>query len=122
MRAEPDDAQRALRRLPERARPPVPAPARAVAERVVAEDVDLDERLIVASVAGTFFPAFSEVSTEHPGIVAAGDEIGVLVQTGEKHAVTSPFTGRMMGMLAMPGERLRMYQPVAWLTVADDDV
>lgn len=88
---------------------------------VLAEDVLLDERLIVASTAGTFFPAFTEVSAEHPGIVAVGDEIGVLVQSGDKHTVTSPFTGRLMGMLAMPGERVRMYQPIAWLTTADDE-
>ena len=86
---------------------------------MVAEDVSLDERLIVAPVTGTFFPAFTEVSTAHPGIVAAGDEIGVLVQSGDKHPVVSPFTGRLMGMLAMPGERVREHQPIAWLTLAD---
>jgi biotin carboxyl carrier protein len=124
MRADHDDAQRVPRGLAGSARRPTPAPAvaprDAAAEQVCAEDLALDERLVIAPVTGTFFPAFTDVSTEHPGIVAAGDEIGVLVQTGEKHAITSPFTGRLMGMLAMPGERVRMHQPVAWLTTFDD--
>ena len=140
MRAEPSDAQRAFR-LSERAhRPPASAgrvapdrgapaadvPGDAVVandvpgDAVVAEDVWLDERLVVAPLTGTFFPAFTEVSAEQPGIVVVGDEIGVLVQSGDKYPVASPFTGRLMGMLAMPGERVREYQPIAWLTSADD--
>lgn len=86
-----------------------------------AEHVEVDERLVIAPVAGAFFPAFTDVSTERPGLVAIGDEIGVVVQTGEKHPVASAFTGRLMGMLAMPGERVRMHQPVAWVSILDDD-
>jgi hypothetical protein len=33
--------------------------------------------------------------------------------------VHSPFTGELLGLLAAPGERVRAYQPVAWLTTAD---
>jgi biotin carboxyl carrier protein len=94
--------------------------AGAVCGDVLAEDIDLPERLVISPVAGMFFPAFTEVSSEHPGMVAVGDEIGVVVQTGEKHLVTSSFTGRVMGMLAMPGERVRKHQPVAWLSILDD--
>lgn len=86
---------------------------------VHAEDVDILERVITAEVAGTFFPAFAAVSADEPGIVAAGDEIGTVVQGGEKHVVLSPFTGVLMGMLALPGERVRAHQPVAWLTTED---
>jgi biotin carboxyl carrier protein len=32
--------------------------------------------------------------------------------------VCSPFRGRLIGMLAHPGERLREGQPIAWLRVA----
>ena len=116
MRADSADSQRAPR-LPERAHQPPPSARTAVG--VVAEDVTLDERLVIAPVTGTFFPAFTEVSAEHPGVVAIGDEIGVLVQSGDKHPVISPFTGQLMGMLAMSGERVRAHQPVAWLTTAD---
>jgi biotin carboxyl carrier protein len=111
MRVETEQAHRAPRCRAESA----------PAHDVMAEDVVVDERLIVAPVAGTFFPAFTEVSAAHPGIVALGDEIGVLVQSGDKHPVTSPFTGRLMGMLAMPGERVRIHQPIAWLTTSDDE-
>lgn len=129
MRAEQADPQRAPRPS-ERVHPPLSDPEATAARRepaagpdaaaaVVAEDVRLDDRLIVAPVTGAFFPAFAEVSAEHPGVVAAGDEIGVLVQAGDKHPVVSPFTGQLMRLLAMPGERLREHQPVAWLTITD---
>jgi biotin carboxyl carrier protein len=128
MRAELADSL-CTPRLPERAHRPPATPCPPAADRgrqvdlppadvVVAEDVGLDERLVIAPVTGTFFPAFTEVSAEHPGIVAVGDEIGVLVQSGDKHPVLSPFAGQLMGMLAMPGERVREYQPVAWLSIA----
>jgi hypothetical protein len=87
---------------------------------VRADDPDLAERLIVAPCAGVFFPAFTDVSIDEPGAVAIGDEVGMLVQTGEKHLVTSPFTGALLAMLARPGERLRMHQPIAWVSVADE--
>jgi biotin carboxyl carrier protein len=87
---------------------------------VRADDIDLVERLVVAPVAGAFFPAFTDVSATSPGMVAIGDEVGVLVRSGEKHPVISPFTGELLGMLAEPGERVRMHQPVAWLTIADE--
>lgn len=101
--------------------PEAPDPtAGCLAGEVVAEDIDVAERLVIAPVAGMFFPAFTEVSADQPGMVAIGDEIGVVVQTGEKHPVTSPFTGRVMGMLALPGERVRTHQPVAWLSIRDE--
>ena len=128
MRAAHDRSQSAPR-PPERADRTPANPVATAAEgarwsgappAVVAEDVRLDDRLVIAPVTGTFFPAFTDVSAEHPGVVAVGDEIGVLVQAGDKHPVVSPFTGQLMGMLAMPGERIREHQPVAWLTIADD--
>jgi biotin carboxyl carrier protein len=119
MSADHADAQRLSRRRPGDVMGADPA-AGAVVGEVVAEDIELPERLVISPVAGMFFPAFTEVSAEHPGMVAVGDEIGVVVQTGEKHLVTSSFTGRVMGMLAMPGERVRMHQPVAWLSILDD--
>lgn len=114
-----DHADATLPRDPEDVAAPDHATGGLVGE-VVAEDIDVAERLVIAPVAGMFFPAFTEVSADQPGMVAIGDEIGVVVQTGEKHPVTSSFTGRVMGMLAMPGERVRTHQPVAWLSIRDD--
>ena len=52
-------------------------------------------------------------------MVAVGDEIGVVVQNGEKHPVHCAFTGQLMGLMAAPGQRVRADEPVAWLTTAD---
>lgn len=120
MSADHADAQGRTRRRPGCATAADPAAACVVAGEVLAEAIDVPERLVIAPVAGMFFPAFTEVSADQPGMVAAGDEIGVVVQTGEKHPVTSSFTGRVMGMLALPGERVRTHQPVAWLSILDD--
>jgi biotin carboxyl carrier protein len=121
MSADHDDPQRPSHRHPGCSVTAADRGAdRLVVAEVIAEDIDVPERLVIAPVAGMFFPAFTEVSAEHPGMVAVGDEIGVVVQTGEKHPVTSSFTGRVMGMLAMPGERVRTHQPVAWLSILDD--
>ena len=49
---------------------------------VGADDIDLVERLVVALVTGVFFPALTDVSATSPGMVATGDEVGVLVQSG----------------------------------------
>lgn len=87
--------------------------------RWVAEDVCLQERLIVAPRAGTFHPVNPDVSLAEPIRVAMGDEVGVVIQLGEKHEIESPFTGALLGLLVLPGERVRAGQPVAWLTTAD---
>lgn len=84
-----------------------------------AEDVNLHERLILAPCAGTFHPVNPDVSWAEPIRVAIGDEVGVVIQLGEKHEIESAFTGTLLGMLVLPGERVRARQPVAWLTTAD---
>lgn len=84
-----------------------------------AEDVHLFERLVVAPRAGTFHAANPDVSPADPERIALGDKIGVVIHMGEKHAVESPFTGELKGILVLPGERVRAEQPVAWLTVDD---
>jgi len=44
--------------------------------------------------------------------------VGVLEGPGTETPVESPFAGRLVGMLAHPGERIREGQPIAWLRVA----
>jgi hypothetical protein len=87
-----------------------------------AEDVYVFERLIVAPVDGTFHPSYADVCPERPAPIAIGDKIGVVVRSGEKHAVESPFTGLLLGLKVLPGERVREHQPVAWLTIDDHPV
>jgi len=94
---------------------------RATTHGVHAEQVHLEERLVVSPRAGVFFPAYTEIRPDETAMVAVDDEIGVVVQNGEKHPVHCPFTGQLMGLLAAPGQRVRAFEPVAWLTTADGD-
>jgi biotin carboxyl carrier protein len=87
-----------------------------------AEDVHVFERLIIAPASGTFHPSFPDVCPDQPAMIAIGDEIGVLVRSGEKHTVESPFTGLLIGLLVLPGERVLEHQPVAWLTTDDNPI
>jgi biotin carboxyl carrier protein len=78
------------------------------------ERLAVPERMIVAPIVGVFTPVdFDEGAT-----IEAGDVVGELVGPGTREPVRSPFGGTLMGMLAHPGERLRVGQPVAWLRVA----
>jgi hypothetical protein len=94
---------------------------RATTHGVHAEQVHLEERLVVSPRAGVFFPAYTEIRPDETAMVAVDDEIGVVVQNGEKHPVHCPFTGQLMGLLAAPGQRVRAFEPVAWLTTSDGD-
>jgi len=73
--------------------------------------------MIVAPGNGVFKPARIDRACEG-ALVEVGAEVGVIEGRGTLLAVTSPFSGTLMGMLALPGERLREGQPVAWLRVA----
>ena len=70
------------------------------------------ERLIVAPSAGVFRASDGVTVGD---VVCAGDTVGHLDGPGTSSSVASPFAGRIQGMLAAPGERLREGQPVAWL-------
>jgi hypothetical protein len=86
-----------------------------------AEDLHVDERLVTAPVAGLFHPLVFDVAPDDPLRIADGDEIGIIVRSGEKHPVSCRFTGLLAGMLVLPGERVRIHQPVAWLRSAPLD-
>jgi [acyl-carrier-protein] S-malonyltransferase len=77
------------------------------------ELLDVPERMIVAPSVGVFRPCVAADI-----VVDAGEEIGVVEGPGVSMPVCSPFRGRLIGMLAHPGERLREGQPIAWLRVA----
>jgi hypothetical protein len=87
-------------------------------DQLHAEYLDVRTRLILAPQAGTFAP-HRALSSPPPARVAAGDEIGIVLQLGEQHAVRSCFTGLLQGLLVFPGERVRSLQPVAWMTTDD---
>ena len=74
------------------------------------EHLFASERLVVSPAAGIF----------EPTAVAAGHTIaaGAVVGTVAGQEIRSPFPGRLMGVLAVAGERLTRSQPVAWLRTA----
>ena len=76
------------------------------------EELRVLERLIVAPAVGVFEPVGDQDA------VAEGDAVGHVVVSGERIAVRSRFTGALIGMLAVDGERVREGQPVAWLRTA----
>lgn len=78
------------------------------------ETLLVPERMIVAPGVGTFRPA----DLGEGAHVACGQTVGVLEGPGSTTPVQSPFAGRLVGMLAHPGERIREGQPIAWLRVA----
>lgn len=75
------------------------------------------ERVIVAPAPGTFRPVdAAEPATD--GTVVEEQVIGFVEGNGHSTPVRSPFGGRLMGLLAHAGERVREGQPVAWLRCA----
>ena len=84
---------------------------------VCAEEVHVPERLIAAPAAGVFRNAPPDVVTAEGEIVHAGQVVGAIEITGGAIDVTSAHTGFLMGLLALPGERVRAEQPLAWVRV-----
>jgi biotin carboxyl carrier protein len=84
---------------------------------LLAESPHVEERLITAPHAGVFHPYLTELPITDVGRVLAGEAIGVLVRSGEKTMVESPFEGIFRGLLVLPGERVRPNQPVAWISL-----
>lgn len=82
---------------------------------IAGEELRVLERVIVAPALGVFRPHTPEVVTTEGEIVTEGQSIGTLVCSGDEVEVRSPFTGFLMGMMAVEGERVREGQPVAWL-------
>jgi biotin carboxyl carrier protein len=84
---------------------------------ICAEEVHVPERLIAAPTAGVFHAAPPDVVTAEGEIVHAGQVVGSIEITDGSVTVTSAHTGFLMGLLALPGERVRADQPLAWVRV-----
>jgi len=76
------------------------------------EQLHVFERVVISPCAGVFEPAGAAVMTVGAG---ARIEVGTVVGQVSRREVRSPFAGLLMAMLALPGERVRPGQPVAWL-------
>jgi biotin carboxyl carrier protein len=79
------------------------------------ETLAVPERVILAPAPGTFRPA---EAGEQDQVVVEAQVIGFVEGKGHSTPVHSPFGGRLMGLLAHAGERVREGQPVAWLRLA----
>jgi biotin carboxyl carrier protein len=83
------------------------------------EHLDVLERVVVSPATGTFAALPPETVTTEGEIVTRGQAVGTIAGPGGSVAVESPFTGFLMGILAVPGERVREGEPVAWLRTTD---
>jgi hypothetical protein len=77
------------------------------------ETIDVIERVIVSPASGVYEPLDRDQD------VAAGDVIGHVAVAGDDRVpVRSPFTGRLIEVVAWHGERVLPRQRIAWLRVA----
>ena len=77
------------------------------------------ERVILAPAPGKFRPLDETPEASSDGADVAREQvIGFVDGIGHSTPVHSPFHGRLMGLLASAGERVREGQPVAWLRMA----
>jgi biotin carboxyl carrier protein len=83
------------------------------------EHLDVLERVVVSPATGTFTAVPPQTVTTEGEIVVRGQVVGTVDCPGGAVEVHSPFTGFLMGVLALPGERIREGEPVAWLRTTD---
>ena len=72
------------------------------------EHLYVTERLVVSPCAGVFVP---ETAVTDGTNVDTGSVIGTVGDTD----VRSAFAGQLIEFLALPGERVQLAQPIAWL-------
>ena len=73
-------------------------------------------RVIVSPAAGVFRPLAD--LADLPELVAAGSAVGHVLTKGAEVPVVSPFSGVLVAVDAVGGERLEPYQRIAWLRAA----
>jgi [acyl-carrier-protein] S-malonyltransferase len=76
------------------------------------EHLYVSERMVISPCAGVFEPTGASAAAAAEGEPI---EVGTVLGRVGDTDVRSPFAGWLMGMLALPGERVQSGQPVAWL-------
>ena len=76
------------------------------------EHLDADVRLVVAPCSGKFVPSRAAATG---GFVAVGDPVGEVRSLSARAVARSKFHGRVMGLLAAEGSRVRRNEVLAWL-------
>jgi len=85
------------------------------------ERLDVLERVVVSPATGRFSALPPQTVTTEGEIVRRGQLVGMIDGPGGAVSIESPFTGFLMGILALPGERVREGEPVAWLRTTEPD-
>ena len=75
----------------------------------------MPERLVVAPCSGRFTPLPPEAFASEGEWVEPGQAIGRVQVGRDVVEVRSPFRGWMMGMLALPGQRVREGEALFWV-------
>ncbi|MEM7096423.1 MAG: ACP S-malonyltransferase [Actinomycetota bacterium] len=81
---------------------------RDTSEPAEGEHLYVTERLVVSPCAGVFEP---ELAVSDGTIIETGAVLGTIGDT----EVRSAFAGQLIEFLALPGERVQLAQPIAWL-------
>jgi len=85
------------------------------------ERLDVLERVVVSPATGRFTAVPPQTVTTEGEIVRRGQLVGIIDGPGGAVSIESPFTGFLMGILALPGERVREGEPVVWLRTTEPD-
>lgn len=73
------------------------------------------ERVVVSPATGKFHPHPPEIFTTEGEWVDEGQTLGEIRNGGEPIPVISPFTGWMMGMLAITGQPVQTGDQLFWI-------
>ena len=73
------------------------------------------EKVVVSPATGKFQPHPPEIFTTEGEWVQGGQTLGEIENGGESVAISSPFTGWMMGMLAIPGQPVKTGDQLFWI-------
>ncbi|MCU1369956.1 MAG: hypothetical protein JWO77_1150 [Ilumatobacteraceae bacterium] len=79
------------------------------------DDPRIDVRLVIAPSAGIFSPAPVGEVTAEGELVEEGGVLGHIAGPGRCEPVTAFCAGFLVRFVALPGERVRPDQPIAWL-------
>ena len=69
-----------------------------------------DERVVVSPASGVFVPA--DGLGDH---LTPGSTLGVIRSAGEDIPVLSPFSGRLVSLDAVAGQRVLVHERIGWL-------
>ena len=83
------------------------------------EQLDVLERVVVAPATGRFRLLPPQTITTEGEVVYRGQAIGLVEGPGGAVPVESAFTGFLMDVLAVNGERVREGEVVAWLRTTE---